>query len=208
MFESTIELYDRYYQKHCDKSGFSNHLGCEVRERLQQLDYLLKAVQEREQRERAVMQRHLDAFEAHVKYVVDSGLDWEKTVAPTETKPTKQEFDEASHLLFEMQLFTECFYYLAGRLRTILRNKVEPFPKLTSFECEGARNVRNWLLEHSEQEHSRVTIRSFAWGGSQGPVLKSIREQGQEHVFPDRGLYHNANGIKTNLEKMINEDLD
>ncbi len=42
MFESTIELFDRYYRKMDSENapGFSKELGCEVRERLQQLDYL------------------------------------------------------------------------------------------------------------------------------------------------------------------------
>jgi hypothetical protein len=167
----------------------------------------VKAVQCREQRDNEVMNRQQTAFKKHVEYVMASGLDWEKTPPPDETKFTKEEFQEMQRLEFEIQLFTECFYYLAGRLRTILRNRAEPFPGLTSFECEGVRNVRNWLLEHSEREHSRVTIRSLGWGGPQGPVLKSIREQGQEQVFPDKGLYCNAAEIKANLERLISNAL-
>jgi len=208
MFESTIELYDHYYQKHCDKPDFNNDLGCEVRERLQQLDYLIEAVQGREQREKLVMKRYLDAFEKHVKYVLDSGLSWEKTPVPSDIKPTSEEAKESIHLVFEMQLFTECFYYLAGRLRGILKNKIFPFPGLKSFECEGARNVRNKLLEHVESE-SQITIRSFAWDGAkgQGTVLKSARPTGQEQVFPDKGLYFNATEIKTNLERLLKQAL-
>jgi hypothetical protein len=209
MFETTVELFDRYYKK-LDKEnapGFNRELGCEVRERLQQLDYLIHAVRERGQRHEVIMKRSGDAFMRHVEYVESSGLDWEKTAAPEEINPTREEIDEADSLWFEMQLFTECFYYFAGRLRTILRNKAEPLPELSYFECEGARNVRNKLLEHAEAKDSQVFIRSFGFGGTQGPVLKSIRNQGQESVYPDKGLYQNALEIKESLEHLINKAL-
>lgn len=209
MFESTIELFDRYYKKLDSEksSSFNRDIGCEVRERLKQIDYLVKAVSDREQQHEAVMSRYFDVSKKHFDHVKASGLDWENTPAPEGMQLTREEFQESERLEFEIQLFTECFYYLAGRLRTILRNKAEPLPKLSSFECEGVRNVRNKLIEHAEGRDSQVSIRSFGFGSAQGPVLKSIRHRGQEGVFPDRGLYQNALEIKHNLERLINKAL-
>ena len=102
-----------------------------------------------------------------------------------------------------MKLLAEAFYYFAGRVRTILRNTQAPLPGLACFECDGVRNTRNKLLEHAEGKDSQVSIQSFGWGGSRGPVIKALRYGGQENVFPDRGLYENAEEFRVNLERCI-----
>lgn len=108
-------------------------------------------------------------------------------------------------VLFEIETLTEAFYYLASRFRTFLRKG--PFSHLHSFECEGARNVRNHLLEHPEGRSSRIFAQSFGVGGEEGPTLKIERNAGQEHLFPDAGLWANAKEIKNNLEVLLDRVL-
>lgn len=108
---------------------------------------------------------------------------------------------------FEIRLFTEAFYYFASRLRTILRNKEEPCPLLKGFECAGVRDVRNKLLEHPEGQDSRVFGWSWTIGTAEGPILKVDRENHQVNVFPDRGLYVNAEELKENLERELQRAL-
>lgn len=78
---------------------------------------------------------------------------------------------------------------------------------LTSFECEGVRNVRNKLIEHAEGADSQVTIQSFGWGAAHGPVLKAARYHGQETVFLDAGLFRNAEEFRGNLERAVKSAL-
>ena len=50
MFKHTIALFDRYY-RHLDAQGipqFNRDLGCEVKDRLEQLDYIVAKVKELE----------------------------------------------------------------------------------------------------------------------------------------------------------------
>jgi hypothetical protein len=202
MYESTLELFDKYYAKMEAKQlpGFNSDLALETKKRIEQLDYLYKKIDKKQS-------RYMD-------------LSWEKYGDPislerrireaggelTITVPEEMR-REMEELIFEIELFTESFYYLAGRMRTILRNQSEPLPGLKSFECEGARNVRNKLLEHAEVRDSRVFVQSFGVGGDQGPVLKVTRPEGQEEVFPDPGLYANATEIKVELERLLNNAL-
>jgi hypothetical protein len=209
MFEGTIQLFDEYYRA-MDKSaavGFNKDLGCEVRERLQQLDYIIKRVQHLEHTAEKSMSRSKSAFLKHVEDLKSRGVPFESAPAPQEMKVTQEEFEQHQAAFFEMKLLTETFYYLAGRVRTILKNKQAPLPNLTSFECEGVRNVRNKLLEHAEGADSQVSIQSFGWGATHGPVLKAIRYGGQEQIFPDRGLYRNAEELRGNLERVVKSAL-
>jgi hypothetical protein len=110
-------------------------------------------------------------------------------------------------LIFEIEMKTESFYYFAARMRTILTHKSKPLPGLEGFECEGARNVRNKLLEHPEGSDSKVLLQSFGVGGEEGPTVKANREEGQEGIFPDAGLWKNAAEIKGNLEMLLDRAL-
>jgi hypothetical protein len=109
-------------------------------------------------------------------------------------------------LMFEIQLFTESFYYLAARMRSVLRRG--SLPGLKSFECEGARSVRNKLLEHPEGRDSQVFEQSFGVGGEEGPTLKIERSAEQEAIFPDAGLRANAKEIRDTFERLLDRVLD
>jgi hypothetical protein len=105
-------------------------------------------------------------------------------------------------------MFTESFYYLAGRMRTILTHESKPLPGLQSFKSVGSRDVRNHLLEHAEGRSSRVLMQSFGLGGEQGPTIKVEREEGQEDIFPDAGLWANTSEIAQDLERRLDRVLN
>jgi hypothetical protein len=164
-------------------------------------------VHHKNSRHNSVMDRVIAACQRHSDYISSSGLAFDAVPQPEDTKFTKEEFEITQASQFEMELFTECFYYVAGRLRTLLQ-KSKPIPGLESFDCPGARDVRNQLLEHVEGKNSQVFIQSFAFGKENGPVLKGMRYAHQEHIFPDKGLYLNATEIKDNLEDILKRLLD
>ena len=210
MFEDTISLFDDLYQRldRDNAPGFIRDLGCEVRERLQQLDYVIARVRAAGAAAAAAFARSSQALVDHVEWVKSEGLDYQSVSAPDSTKVTPEEFRAHEAASFEMKLLAEAFYYFAGRVRSILRHKSQPLPGLASFECEGVRNVRNKLLEHPEGADSQVFIQSWAWSAPRGPVLKAARYGGQESLFPDLGLYANAEEFRTNLNQILRRALE
>ena len=181
MFKTTLTLFDRYYRE-MDSGGahtFNSDLACEVRDRLEQLQFIIERV------------HNLRAALGRLPKV---SLDSNQTV-------------ELHYILLEIKLFTESFYYLAGRVRTILRNKNALLPGLQKFECVGVRDVRNKLLEHAEGPDSMIAINSFGVGLDQGPILKAVRLKTQVDIFPDKGLFVNAAEFAKNLEAKIEDAL-
>ena len=209
MFEPTIALFDQYYRfaGAAQLPGFSKDLGCEVRERLQQLDYIINRVKDLEALEASAFRRSNDALKAHSAALRAAGIPYESVPASPDVTITKEEFASAQKASFELKLLTESFYYLAGRIRTITKHKSRPLPELGVFECEGVRNVRNHLLEHAGGSSSQIFIQSFGSGGPNGPVIKAMRYGGQEQVFPDVGLYQNAEQFKLNFERVLGSAL-
>lgn len=172
MFETVIEKFDKYVDKmDAEKPpNFDMDLALEVRKRLTQLDYLHKIV----------MEKHSEYWKLHWQENRESIL--AKVTGQRKfsvTKPASKEMIKMDSLGFEMELFMESFYYLAGRMRTAI-TKSKPLPGLESFECEGARNVRNKLLEHVEGKDSKIYIQSVGFGGEEeGPRLKVGRPEEQ-----------------------------
>lgn len=204
-FQSTIDLFDEYYRgaDRIKLAGFNRDLAVELRERLEQLGWLVDQIRALEERSEAAMTRAKLAFSAHVERLKREGLDFEKQPVPEDAKVTREEARDSIDAQFQMKLYSESFYYLAGRARALLRNKDEPLPGLGGFESRGVRDVRNHLLEHPEGSASRIFIASWAWGGPQGPVMKSIRYAGQEDLFRDAGLYVNASEFIGQLEMLL-----
>src|SRR2546422_4107921 len=160
MFEQTIELFDKYYQTldQNEDPNIRRNQAAEVRERLEQLDYILSRVRACEHDATHAMDRSQLAFREHVERVRREGLDFEAVAASPTAKITEEEARRALSAEREMKLMTEAFYYFAGRVRSILRHKSVPLPGLEGFESEGVRNVRNKLIEHPEGAESRVLI--------------------------------------------------
>jgi hypothetical protein len=205
MFEKTVELFDEYYRTadKTDSPGFIRDLGCELRKRLQQLDFIIHQVHSLEELAKSAMTRSQDALRRHVEDLKSRGIPYVSVVPPPEVHMTQGEMAQEESATFRLEIFTETFYFLAFRVRTILKHKPSPLPFLGSFECKGVRDVRNKLLEHVEGSDSQVWIQSFAWGSPHGPVLKAIRPSDQTEVFPDQGLLVNAEEFKKNLEARV-----
>ena len=179
---------------------FATYLAMEVKKRIEQLDFLYKKI----------MDMHLNCMSLVWKeqqYLESIRMLAERTGAGSVTVEKSDERREIDKLMFEIELLTESFYYLAGRMRTILTHSSKPLPGLHRFECVGARNVRNKLLEHAEGPDSRIFLQSFAVGGDQGPTLKVERPAGQENIFPDAGLEANASEIKDSLDRLLDRIL-
>jgi hypothetical protein len=172
MFESTVDLFDRLCVKleRANATGFERHLAKEARTRLLQLDHLLQMVRQRDALLADMSRRQYETVERHPEHRI-AVLDSEVVVRTETIKLTKVDFEALNSPIFEMQLFTECFYYIAERLRNALR-KSKPVRGLESFRCDGARNVRNHLIEHPEGKDSQV----FMQGGGMGWTQRSSSE--------------------------------
>jgi hypothetical protein len=153
------------------------------------------------------LKRLRETLQEHILDIEKRGIPYESEPAPPNLALTEDERESQTKASFELQLLTEAFYYFASRVRTILKHHLKPIPGLTKFECVGVRNTRNHLIEHAEGKDSQIFIRSFAWGGQQGPVLKAVRYGGQEGIFRDKGLYENAEEFRSNLEKLLHAAL-
>ena len=209
MFKDTISLFKDYEKFHNRRNtpGFNRDLSAEVIRRLQQLEYIVNRVKELENISGMILSRHQAECIAYIKALERRNVHFESVPAPPTTKISREEIETHQKISFEIELLTETFYYLAGRTRTVLRNKQFPFPGINTFDCEGVRNVRNKLLEHAEGKDSQVVIQSIAWGREQGPVLKAVRPSAQKHVFPDKGLYVNEEEFCINLEYLLQNAL-
>lgn len=100
---------------------------------------------------------------------------------------------------FETEILAEAFYYLASRLRGVIK-RLPGF-----FECKGVRNVRNNLLEHPEGSASGAVHGVFAVGNKKtGPVIKMVRFPLENELWKDAGLWVNAEELAQNLTAKIN----
>ena len=203
MFESVTEKFDKYWHKMAaeNRAKFNLDLASEVRKRLEQLDYLYKIIIEKGE-------RHGELSFVEFGGDLDAHKEKVRLAGGLITKPKSEEQFQMDILMFEIELFTESFYYLAHRTKVILTNEKFPFPGLELFECVGVRDARNQLIEHPEKKkHSQVFTQNFGLIGDQGPTLKPDRPEGQENIFPDAGLEANTLEFKDNLEKLLDRVL-
>ena len=112
------------------------------------------------------------------------------------------------NVLFKLELYAECFYFVTWRICSILQHKTHNIlAYLNTFEAKGVCDVRNQLIEHPEKE-SQIFMQSFMCGGDEGPVLKNARPVGDEFQIRDKGLWVNAGEFKDNLEKLLRAALE
>ena len=158
---SAIEAFDAYYcVQDKVKSGKYNELGIEVRKRLVQAKTIFGRViglQHEGEQIPLGPPRPPDGFALQDWMKSDKFETWNKA---WDTAEWREKRNRQSEIVNELELQTECFYWIAGRARTIIKL----MPGLETFEAVGVRNVRNKLIEHPEKGDSGVTIGSFAWG--------------------------------------------
>jgi hypothetical protein len=195
MFKPVLRKFDKYLDKleAENPSGFNEDLWTEANKRLRQLQWLFTTISRKHVKCTTLVWRENRRMDRLRKDLILRS-------SPI-TVSRSSESRTIDRLMFEIETLTESFYYHAGRLRTLLRKG--PLPGLESFECKGARNVRNKLREHPEGKDSRIFMQSFRIGGEESPTLKVDRAAGQETIFPDAGLWANAEEIKSNLENLL-----
>lgn len=208
IIDKAIDAFDEFYRAQ-DKllGGKFNDLGVEGRRRIIQAKTLVQKIITLSEVEGQAVQVGLKmpppkAGQTHEDYFASSEYQaWKSNLDTPETKAAVKRFSEITD---ELELSAECFYWIAGRTRTIIKK----LPGLSSFEATGVRNVRNKLIEHPEKGDSGVVFGGFGWGGPNGPVVKAIRLEQQINIFPDKGLYLNAQEFFKNVqavcEKAIN----
>ena len=99
-----------------------------------------------------------------------------------------------------LELFTECFYLFAWRLRQVLRL----LPGLNAFEAKGVHTVRNQLIEHPDPKRQPL-LPAFSFDHEKGPKLKPFAPLGLEPI--DSGLWVNAEEFKSNLELLLSSHI-
>ena len=102
---------------------------------------------------------------------------------------------------FEAETLTECFYFVVGRLRQLLRvddTGNRPLPGLGDLRHRGAVRVRDKLVEHYRPPPSAPIASYFGMGGDRGPVLR-LEQDAEE----DAGLYVNARELADEVDSKL-----
>lgn len=104
--------------------------------------------------------------------------------------------------------YAECFYLVAWRVRVALTANGK---LLGPFDPKGVRQIRNWLIEHSERHADSPPLPSWAFG-SDGDIRLSLggRWTGAAGVpdtpqptYRDPGLLANADEFRVKLEALL-----
>jgi len=106
-------------------------------------------------------------------------------------------------LIFQVQLYTESFYYFAHRAKKI----IDSYPTLKKVKAPGLINVRNNLLEHPDSPDGTPTY-SFASAGPNGPVIKGGRFVNEKKAYMDQGLYKNAEEFREAVNLILKEAIE
>ena len=180
-FSKTIRLFSTYRKRGMQSANEDQrNLSLEATKRLEQLSYLLERLYKLEQRMRIQIQKDIPTM------VVAKTLNGDF-------------FKRQESIGKQIEIYTEAFYYLAFRLRVIIKL----LPNLKSFEATGVLIVRNKLIEHSQGQDSLITDSSFGHIGSNGPQVKPARSSKSVGRFMDKGLYANAEELINNLNDKL-----
>lgn len=206
VYERAIEIFDAYYVL-MDRThpGFNKTAGVEVRERLEQLNWLLARIRRLDDELDAAQKPHHDAMTAHMEDLKARGLDWTEAPASAEmTRAGDVSAKAMTPLMDEIKLLTEAFYLFTERIRTILKQK-DLLPYIGDPDFIGVSQVRNKLIEHYEPDGALVIGSSFGVGNkTRGPVLRD----GMSAEWSDAGLYVNAEELRQVLVRRFESALE
>jgi len=196
VFKESRKLFDNYtdfMHERWDRQRWEPEYGVEVAERLEQMDFIVWRLKELSRPTWAsdvwAKQQYQQAWRGAGKL--------EFTDDPLYT--LLRQTGPLSINDVEIRVLTEAFYFIADRARIV----VKKLPLLRSFDAPGVRTVRNHLLQHPEGADSGVIENGFSFGLEQGPVVKGVRRANKVAVFPDSGLYVNANEFAVALERKV-----
>lgn len=171
--------------------------------RLQQLEYLVQGIRDRVEERLKISERPLKlerlmrefatAFGHEPPHAADPRMMW-----------TDEELARRAALAFEAELFTDAFYWVAWRLRDVVRR----LPNLKNFDAVGIRTVRNHLVEHPEKNLSVTPVRDFVLSAAEGVVLRpdTVRKQDDDPI--DEGLVANATELRDRLRDALKRAKD
>lgn len=201
MFEVARNLFKAYCacQKATSGAALESEYQIEIDDRLKHMEFIVAKVKKLATRTAFSDQAALLEYEAYLNrapHLRDS-------THADEMKGYREHLESTMPLHInetEMRVLTEAFYYCAGRARKVL---ITVYPALGKFEAVGVRDVRNHLLEHPDGKNSTVIENGTSFGFDCGPVIKGVRRVDKVNIFPDRGLYINAQEFATNLEATL-----
>lgn len=201
-FANALFLFDRYFRAQLAErsQAFDATIGNEVRRRLRQLSHLA-----------AEVGTLSEAVLAKADPERPSGiLIFASTSPPPDCSDDERRERVRVPLGVEehLQLVTESFYYLAGRLLTILQQCRNSLPHVPDVVAGGVLRVRNNLIEHANKK-SGETVVSFALTRSTGPCLRALSEIPlTPHTHRDRGFTANVTELRTSLDRAFQAALD
>lgn len=191
------------FKEYCDRcmkgqlSDYEPEYGMEVSQRLEQMSFMVDRIKALTVRT-AISDRIAEVqYLAYVSNIpAQKQTDHEVALRGYREQLEKMAPLEVNDI--EIRVLNEAYYYCAFRARQV----IQKLPGLTSFESVGVRDVRNKLLEHPEKQ-STVIENGFSFGFDCGPVIKGVRRADKFNIFPDQGLYVNAQEFVANLETKL-----
>ena len=118
------------------------------------------------------------------------------SLPPLDTPNPPRPVLEYIEAIDSLEMYTEAFYYLAWRLRQVIRR----LPRLEAFDSTGVRTVRNHLLEHPER-HGQDELWAFRISPTDGPIL--LRATTSDDDEWDRGLWPNLSQLLERLRVLL-----
>ena len=205
-FETTRALFKQYRLRNLLEEHTTRQLDIELYERLEQLEFCLRNTRDREDLAHKLDQQ-LDEKGALARKLKAQGRTAQNCPELRHAIETSNQMVRRHNAaLFELRLFTEAFYFFAGRLTELLSANANPFPGFKKFDPQGIRDVRNRLIQHPEKGNSRALSGGFGYGGTAGPTLKVGRSEGQPRSLRDKGLYVNAEEFREKLDKALRRE--
>jgi hypothetical protein len=218
MFEAVGELWKEYLTLVSGdwlESDVRHGLGSEVRNRLRQIDLILRHLHE------AVGAVASDPVESH-KWMERFLASWAEMARG---EITQKEFEQASAMPArdaaalidswdDVWIFTETFYFYAWRVVEILNDRgPREFPSLDDVKARAINVARNQLIQHPE--HAKSGSQDLNQGlvlTSSGPVLRSLSAILRLDVVrldpspdsKDQGLFTAAEELRDELEQRFN----
>ena len=183
-------LFEYHDELNRNSISFEAELLTEVDKRLRNADVILDMVRERVDSQFQILNSALigkDLSEAGSQKNIQKILN-----NPSYPKNT-----------IECEILAEAFYHNGWRIRQIFRSSTYPIPHLKSFNPNGLRCVRNYLIEHPEKYAGRIFGASSSISESTGPVLKIGRTPKNIDFFQDPGLYPNAIEMERELRNKL-----
>lgn len=192
-FAHALCLFNAYFRtvRLVNGSSFDPNIANEVRQRLRQLSHL-----HAETRRFAASVLAKGRVSKPREVLIFAMVEPPKNLLPSE------ELASASTPLSveeQLQLTLECFYYVAGRLDTILTQCGDALPGIRDFRANGVRRVRNNLIEHSNKPGGERVV-SMGIAPETGPWLRALTESREINGYLDHGFEANAAELRANLE--------